>query len=94
MKINGLIWYDEIVEKIEQKHNVRRYEVLEILEERPKFRFAEKGYRPGENVYAALGRTRAGRYLIVFFIYKRDKTALVLSARNMTPAERKKYGQK
>lgn len=91
MKITGLIWYDAIVEKLERKHGVKQHEVLEVLEKRPQFRFVEKGYRKGENVYAVLGRTRAGRYLIIFFVYKKDKHALILSARDMTPAERKKY---
>lgn len=91
MKITGLIWYDEIIEKLERKHGVKQHEVLEVLEKRPQFRFVEKGYRKGENVYAVLGRTRAGRYLIVFFVYKKDKHALILSARGMTPSERKKY---
>jgi hypothetical protein len=36
---------------------------LEVIENTPHFRFVEKGYREGENVYAALGRTDAGRYL-------------------------------
>jgi len=32
----------------------------------PYFRFVEKGHRSGENVYAARGQTKNGRYLIVF----------------------------
>lgn len=94
MKIIGLIWYDEVVEKLGKKHNVRQHEVLEVFRKHPQFRFVEKGHRPGENVYAALGRSRAGRYLIIFFVYKKDKYALILSARDMTPAERRKYEKK
>jgi uncharacterized protein len=58
---------------------------------RPLFRFVEKGHRAGENVYAAMGQTKSGRYLIVFFIYKKDGRIVILSARDMTPAERKRY---
>lgn len=94
MKITGLIWYDEIVEKLEKKHSVQQYEVREIFANRPQFRFVEKGYRAGENVYAALGQTDAGRYLIVFFVHKKDKRAIVLSAREMTREERRKYAKK
>ncbi|WP_373872739.1 hypothetical protein [Microseira wollei] len=54
-------------------------------------RFVEKGTRKNENVYAALGQTDSGRYLIVYFIYKPDKNALILSARDMDNAERKRY---
>lgn len=94
MKIIGLIWYENIIEKLEQKHNVQQHEVREVLANNPKFRYVENGLQPDENVYAALGRTDAGRYIIIFFIYKKDKQALVVSARDMTHAERKKYEQK
>ena len=91
MKIIGFIWYEKIIEKLEQKHNVQQYEVREVFSNNPKFRYIEKGLQPDENVYAAFGRTNAGRYIIIFFIYKKDKQALVVSARDMTHAERKKY---
>ncbi len=91
MKIRGLIWLDEIIEKIARKHNVSQDEVRDILTDRPHFRFVEKGHRRGENVYAALGQTKNGRYLIVFFVYKKDGRAIILSARDMTPSERKRY---
>lgn len=58
---------------------------------RPHVRFSEKGHRPGENLYAALGTTDEGRYLTVFFVHKSDKRALIVSARDMTPVERKRY---
>jgi uncharacterized DUF497 family protein len=58
------------------------------------FRFVEKGYRQGENVYAALGRTKAGRYLVAFFIHKPDQRILILTARDMTIAERRRYEKK
>lgn len=54
----------------------------------------ESGHREGEDVYAATGQTDGGRYVIVFFIYKADKTALVLSARDMDGKERKRHGRK
>ena len=66
-------------------------EVIEVLENKPKFRFVEKGHRKGENVYAALGQTYEGRYLIVFFVYKRNGRALIISARDMTKSERKRF---
>lgn len=94
MKITGFIWLENIVEKLAQKHRVQQQEVREVFTNQPYIRFVEKGHRPNENVYAALGRTDAGRYLIVFFVYKKDKRALILSARNMTSAEWRKYEQK
>ncbi|MBI5214986.1 MAG: BrnT family toxin [Ignavibacteriae bacterium] len=94
MKISGIIWLDEIVEKIQQKHDVLPIEVKEVINSSKHFRFVEKGFRESENVYASFGRTDAGRYLIVFFIYKKNQQALILSARDMTKAERKLYEKK
>jgi uncharacterized DUF497 family protein len=91
VRIERLIWLDEIVEKLAKKHGVIQDEVREVLGGEPNFRFVEKGHRPGENVYAAMGRTQSGRYLIIFFIFKKKRDALVLSARDMTHAERKRY---
>jgi len=45
-------------------------------------------------VYLALGRTDAGRYLAVLFIYKQTREALIMSARDMAHKERKQYGEK
>jgi len=94
LKIKEIIWLEDIVEKIESKHNVRQYEVLEVLQNKPKFRFVEKGHHKGENVYAALGQTYEGRYLIVFFVYKINGRALIISAIDMTRSERRLYESK
>ena len=45
-------------------------------------------------MYTQRGQTDAGRYLIVFFIHKGDNTALILSARDMDAAERKRHERK
>ena len=63
LHIDRVIWLDDVIEKIERKHSVESSEVWEVLQSKPKFRFVEKGHREGEDVYAALGRTDAGRYL-------------------------------
>ena len=94
MKISSIIWLEEIVEKINAKHQVGLDEVREVLNSSSHFRFIEKGHRPGENVYSALGQTDSGRYLIIFFVYKKGNQALILSARDMTNAERKRYEKK
>lgn len=91
MKIRGFIWLEDIVEKLERKHHVEQQEVREIFNNLPYFLFIEKGHRLGENAYTALGQTNAGRYLIVFFIFRKDKQALILSARGMTQVERRRY---
>ena len=70
LKIIGFVWYNEIVRKIVQKHNVQQNEVREVFANHPRFRFVEKGHKHDENVYAAFGRSKSGRYLIIFFIYE------------------------
>ena len=94
MKIEEIVWLTDVVDKLSSKHAVSQDEVEEVLESRPKLRFVEKGKRKGENVYEALGRTDAGRYLVILFIYKKTKAALILSARDMTKKERKLYAKK
>ena len=94
IKLKGIIWLDSVVEKIIAKHGVSCEEVHQTLQSRAMFRFVEKGHRRRENVYAALGQTEAGRYLIIFFIKKSDNRILILTARDMTVAERKHYEKK
>jgi uncharacterized DUF497 family protein len=94
VEITEFIWLEEIVEKLVHKHHVDVHEVEEIFRESPKFRFVEKGHRDAEHVYSASGPTEAGRYLIVFFVYKTGGLALPLSARDMTGTERRIYERK
>lgn len=92
LKFEGIIWIDEIVEKIAYKHHVSVDEAEEILYNSPQVRFWEKGKRKNENIYVALGRTNAGRYLAVLFIYKpTTKEVMILSARDMAQKEKKLY---
>ena len=94
MILSGIIWLEEIVEKIERKHHVSQEEVREILKGPSHFRFVEKGHRSGENVYSAMGQTSSGRYLIVFFVRKKTRQALPISAREMTRGERRRYEER
>ena len=94
MKIAGLIWLRDIVDKLAWKHQVAPEEVEEALNNHPKIRFVEKGERKGEDVYMALGQTDAGRYMAILFIHKKTREALIVSARDMADKERKQYGKK
>ena len=94
MNIEGIAWLQTVVDKLAVKHRVSTDEVEQVLSNRPKIRFVEKGARKGEDLYLALGRTDAGRYLSVLFLYKKPKEALILSARDMASKERKQYGKK
>jgi uncharacterized DUF497 family protein len=95
MRINFIICPEHIEAKIRAKHHVTCHEAREILLSGPRIRFAEKGHTEGEDIYAAFGQTLGGRYLAVFFIYKPIvKTAMIISARDMSDKERQAYGRK
>ena len=91
MVIRKIIWKDQFVEKLAQKHGVAVDEAEEILDAKPHIRRMSKGRVKDENVYAAYGQTYAGRYLIVFYISKISGAVLPISARDMDDAERKYY---
>ena len=94
MVIDRFIWLPSVVDKLLGKHNVTPEEVEEIFYSKPIVRFHEKGRVQGEHMYTALGQTENGRYLIVFFILKQRRQALIVSARDMSSVERKRYGRK
>ena len=94
MKVEGFIWYPDILDKLESKHHVTIGEVESLFEGKPIFRKIEKGHILGENLYRALGQCQSGRYLAVFFIYKVTKEALVISARDMSNHERRIYAKR
>jgi RNA polymerase sigma factor (sigma-70 family) len=47
-----------------------------------------------EDAYSAYSKTFTGRYLFVVFIYKLNNTGIVVSARDMSPRERRYYNDK
>lgn len=94
LTIAGYIWREDVVDKLAWKHNLATYEVEEVFQNRPRIQRIAKGHYQDENVYSAAGRTDAGRYLIVIFIYKQDKQALINTARDMTAKEKQRYGKK
>lgn len=91
MEISELLWLDAVVEKLETKHGITTWEVEEALAGRPWITRMRKGRFRGEDVYRALGRTSAGRYLTVFFVQKRSGQGLILSGRDMDRKERRSY---
>jgi uncharacterized protein len=94
MRITGIVWLQEVVDKIEAKHQVGQGEVEDALRSKPRIHRMQRGRFRGEDVYRALGRTAPGRHLTVFFIHKQSGEALVLSARDMDRKERKQYARR
>ena len=94
MRISKVIWLPDIVDKLAWKHHLATWEVEQTLANSPRFKFAERGRHRGEDVYVAFGQSDEGRYLAVWFIYKTNREALVLSGRDMDDKERKTFGKK
>jgi len=94
MRIKEILWIERFVTKIRKKHSVTNEEVEEALHSDALFRRAKKGKVNGEDVYVAYGRTVAGRYHFIVFVYKTYNTGLIISARDMTDKERKYYHAK
>lgn len=91
MRLTDIIWKEQFIDKLEYKHQISTEEVEAVLFTKPHIRRVQKGLVKGENLYAAYGQTAAGRYVIVFFIYKQPQAALPISARDMSDAERNYY---
>jgi uncharacterized DUF497 family protein len=89
--IRTIIWKDQFVEKLAQKHGVTVFEAEEVLNAKPHIRRMSKGQVKDEPVYGAYGQTNGGRYLIVLYIRKVSGAVLPISARDMDDAERKYY---
>jgi uncharacterized DUF497 family protein len=95
MRVDYIVCPDNIADKIASKHRLTVREARQILLSKPRIRFAEKGHIENNDVYAAFGQTFNGRYVVVFFVYKPDTaTAIIISARAMSPKERRAYGRK
>ena len=91
MIIEGFIWLPDVIDKLEDKHAVRISEVENVFAELPVFNRIQGGHVKGEDLYRALGHSDSGRYLTVFFIYKKTREALVISARDITQKEKRQY---
>ncbi len=91
IKIGDIIWLNSIVEKIGWKHHILPGEVEEVLTRQCRVFKKESGKVEGEHLYNALGRTNGGRYLSIFFIKKLKNKALIITARDMTRSERRRY---
>lgn len=94
MVIETLIWLLQFEDKIIRKHDVFPDEVEEVFLNQPRYLFQQKGHIADEDLYLALGQSDSGRYLVVFFVLKPGRRALIISARDMNQAERRRYGRK
>lgn len=87
-RIEGFIWLEWVVEKIVTKHNVFPEEVEEAFRNPP-----YKTIQAAEGKYRFYGRSEDGRYLFIVFVWE-EHHVKIITARDMTVAERRFYGRK
>ena len=85
IRIEKFEWDKRNEQHLLKEHSVSPEEAEEIFKTEPYFRRGRDGTR---YVY---GQTEAGRYLFVVYLYLGAGTARVISARDMTPRERRLY---
>lgn len=86
MRLRELVWTTEIEEKVQGKHGLRPEEVSQACLDPASHVRRARGGR-----YAVLGRTDAGRYVLMIGAYLGGGTLRVITARNMTAGERDLY---
>lgn len=91
MKIVEIIWEEWHVEHITDKHNVGPWEVEEAcFEDENNIVLKGKGGRRGR-LYYILGKTTGGRHLHIVVKSLEKGKAKVITARNMSEAEKRRY---
>ena len=77
-------WDDDNIEHIAH-HGVEPYEAEEVIDDDP---FISK---VGQGKYLAYGQSDGGRYLLVVFATKSEQRIRVVTARDMTNSEKKRF---
>ncbi len=86
MDIYEFYWDARVVEKIVTKHRVLPEEAEQVFQ-------GKAIIRSHSGVYVALGRTLAGRFLLVVFDRKGKSALKIVTAREMTAKEKRLYGK-
>ncbi len=81
MKTAAFQWDEENVEHI-ARHHVEPFEAEKVLDDDPLI------LKTSGDRYLAYGQTDAGRYLLVVFVWKPRRTIRVITARDLTRAEK------
>ena len=90
MKIYELIWPEDRIAHIAE-HDVRPEEVEEVCFGRS---FVQRAKSFGKNpVYYILGQTAVGRYLFCVVIQFPDGKGFPVTARSMTPKEKRRFNR-
>lgn len=90
--LEGFEWDEGNSDKNWRNHEVRQAEAEQVLLNRPVMFAADLKHSQDEQRFFTLGRTESGRHLAVVFTARGNRVR-VISARPMSRAERRAYGQ-
>jgi uncharacterized DUF497 family protein len=77
-------WWDESNIEHIANHGVEPYEAEEVIDDDPRI------LKAGKDRFAAYGQADSGRYLLVVFALKSEQRIRVITARDLTVAEKKR----
>lgn len=86
----GFEWDQGNITKNWERHDVSNVECEQIFFNKPLIVKRDKAHSTNENRYYALGRTNMNRLLFAVFAVRDDKVRII-SARDMTDAEKERY---
>ncbi len=89
----GFQWDEGNSDKNWIRHQVTRFECEELFFNQPLIISEDSKHSKLESRFYSLGRTDSNRFLFISFTI-REKLIRVISARDMTTKERKKYEEK
>lgn len=92
-KCEGFDWDDGNSNKNWHLHSVTDGECEDVFFNLPLIIVSDKKHSKSETRFFALGRTDANRWLFIVFAV-RNKLIRVISARDMTKSEKRKYAEK
>lgn len=88
MHIRKLLWSKAVIKKLQTKHRVSPSEVKAVCAG------AHRAWAGRRSTYYLLGQTQSGRYLFIVVAHKGRGVFKVLTARDMTEAERQRFKQR
>lgn len=86
-------WDSEKARVNERKHGITFFEASEVFGDEHASSAPDPDHSRTESRYLIFGISRGGRYLVVSYTERNDRIRLI-SARQMTPRERKAYEQR
>jgi len=85
-------WDPNKADANEAKHGISFFEACEVFEDVHSSTVKDPDHSQEEERYLIFGISRGGKYLVVSYTERNDRIRLI-SARQMTPRERKAYEQ-